>query len=71
MQTTFKTTHGNIRVPSYFAVYHLKNGKTIKRVQDELLEDDLSRYEGVKKVELFKNGTENTSPVQMDQLVKA
>lgn len=70
MQRTFKMDNGKEIAPEFFAVYHRKDGSTFLKVQDEISEYDFDKYDNVKRIELFKNGTENLSPEQIARLDK-
>ena len=70
MQTTFITESGKTIAPTFFAVYHKKNGEIFKKIQDEISMLDFDEYEDVKRIELYKNGTENLAAEQIDRLDK-
>lgn len=70
MQRKFKTDSGKEIAPEFFAVYHRTDGSTFLKVQDEISEYNFDEYDNVKKIELFKNGTENLAPEQVDRLDK-
>jgi hypothetical protein len=70
MQTTFTTESGKTIAPPFFAVYHKRNGETFKKIQDEISMYNFDEYEGVRRIELYKNGTENLAAEQIDRLDK-
>lgn len=55
--------------PAFFAVYYPQKGNPFKKIQSEIDFSDLSNYPNIKKIELYKNGTENLSPVLVDSLI--
>ena len=68
MQTTFKNKEGKTFAPAHFAVFHKKGGKTFKSVQDQIDILDADNYEGIIKIELYENGTENLAPIMIDEV---
>lgn len=72
MQRTFTTDTGKVIAPDYFAVFHRKDGSYFTKIQDEisLYEFDAPGRENVRRIELYKNGTDNLSPELVDRLDK-
>ena len=70
MQVFFVNQSGKTFAPAFYTVYYKNNGRTFKRIEDELNMHNFCQYADITKIELYENGLKNAGPVLKDTIFK-